>query len=485
MVSKYVILSNNNDITIVLVLDQQQATVKSPPVDRLLDVSTIVSTIAAKTTYDTQEHQVSTPNHPVDDASRSDLNSIGSIEKKSDSFYTKEKELVTGMHMYAYVNVLLQSISAQVLPESQDQLTSSTNISSSSPDEQEKTLTMPTQVVDDDIPQSSSETVSYEKHCMVVCGKVQRGVGDTSMYLHYEEKESHYKRALSQKDIQHKMELQFKNDTIYRVTEQCAQLLRQKATQTQCQTGPILEKYSMARSPHGIAVIINNYKFYSTSVGKELLPNRRGSLVDEDNLLVTLKFLNYEVRVLRNLPASDITRELMRISLESHKNYDSFVCCILSHGYLDGVYGADSDRVTFSDIANIFKGSYCRDLVDKPKLFFIQACRGQDTDTGVIKEDEFSEIDGNLLHHSLPNEADFLFGYATPPGKVSFRSIKHGSWYISSLCQVLQDNARQLDLSSMLTIVNKEVCKAYTSQGYKQCPAPVSLLRKQVWFFNT
>jgi len=240
----------------------------------------------------------------------------------------------------------------------------------------------------------------------------------------------------------------------------------------------------MTRNPHGIAVIINNYKFYSNSANNEVLPNRRGSLVDEDNLLVTLKFLNYEVRILRNLSASDITRELMHISLESHKNYDSFVCCILSHGYFDGVYGADGDQVTFSDIANIFKGSYCRDLVDKPKLFFIQACRGQATDAGVVREDEFSEVDG-LPHHSLPNEADFLFGYATPPGKVSFRSPKHGSWYISSLCQVLQDNAHQLDLFNMLTIVTKEVCQAYTSQGYKQCPAPVSLLRKQVWFFES
>jgi len=107
MVSKYIILSNNNDITIVLVLDQQQATIKSPPVDPLLDVSTNVSTIAAKTTYDIQEHQVSTPNHPVDDVSRSDQNSFASIEKKSDRFYTKEKELVTGIHVYDYVNVLL------------------------------------------------------------------------------------------------------------------------------------------------------------------------------------------------------------------------------------------------------------------------------------------------------------------------------------------------------------------------------------------
>ena len=354
------------------------------------------------------------------------------------------------------------------LKSGQDQLTQSANISSSSPDEQENTLTMPTQVVDDDDMQDSNETAIYEKHHMVVLGKLQRGMGDTTLYqyrLQYKERELRYKREVSQNEMQHEIKLQ-------------------KSSQTHDQTGPILERYSMKKKPHGIAVIINNYKF-DPSVNKKVLPNRRGSLVDEDNLLVTLKVLNYEVRTLRNLPASDITRKLMHISLESHKNYDSFVCCILSHGYRDGVYGADGDRVTISDIANIFKGSYCRDLVDKPKLFFIQACRGPDSDSGVVKEED-TFIDGDdSLHHSLPNGADFLFGYATPPGKVSFRSTKHGSWYISSLCQVLQENAHKLDLLSMLTIVNKEVCKAYTSQGDKQCPAPVSLLRKQVWFFES
>ena len=183
--------------------------------------------------------------------------------------------------------------------------------------------------------------------------------------------------------------------------------------------------------------------------------------------------------ILTNLTAADITQQLIKIGQQSHEIYDSFVCCILSHGYLDGIYGADSKPVTIADVAGIFKGSYCPSLIGKPKMFFIQTCRGHSLDVGDIEND--GNNCNNSLCHSLPSEADFLFGYATPPGRVSFRSTEHGSWYISSLCQVLKDHAHQLDLLSMLTIVNKEVCKAYTAQGYKQCPAPVSLLRKQVW----
>ena len=58
-------------------------------------------------------------------------------------------------------------------------------------------------------------------------------------------------------------------------------------------------------------------------------------------------------------------------------------------------------------------------LADKPKLFFIQACRGDDEDRGVVLQKDAKGDSDDAFHHSLPREADFLFGYATPPGNVS------------------------------------------------------------------
>ena len=174
----------------------------------------------------------------------------------------------------------------------------------------------------------------------------------------------------------------------------------------------------------------------------------------------------------------------MQIVLQNHEKYDSFVCCILSHGYLDGVYGTDSKPVKINDIASLFKGTFCPTLADKPQLFFIQACRGDDEDRGVVLQKDAKGDSDNAFRHSLSKEADFLFGYATPPGNVSWRSLQYGSWYISKLCEVFVDYAPQQDLLSMLTIVNHKVSEAYTTQGYKQCPVPVTLLHKQVWFFG-
>ena len=345
------------------------------------------------------------------------------------------------------------------------------------------------------------------------------------------------KERLQQHILKYEQMLQQNNEQI--------EILIQENEQGPALMGPMGEKYPMNKTPHGIAVIINNFKFHS-------FQDRRGSQVDEDNLRVTWEYLQYDVLILRNLTASELTHQLMEIALRSHEKYDSFVCCILSHGSSgDGVYGVDSKTVKINDIACLFKAHFCPTLAGKPKLFFIQSERGNDEDKGIVvqkddedkgmvvqkededkgmvvqkeDEDEYKAMvvqkdDGivvqkddkdkddehkivqddedkrgavqkdakgdpdDALHHSLPIEADFLFGYSTPLGYLSWRSPQYGLWYISKLCEVLVDYTPQQDLLTMLTIVNRKVSDCYTAEGFKQCPAPVSLLRKQVWFFE-
>ena len=368
------------------------------------------------------------------------------------------------------------------------------------------------------------ESIEMQKQTL----ESRRGVIDVEVYQsnrhHLEEKELQYRRELEQKEVElqrHQAALQEREKTINQITQQYEhqlhllrqvksesgsekerlqqqireyehmlrqnneqiEILRRENQQGPALIGPVGEKYHMDKTPHGIAVIINNSTFHSAVPTEDPLPERRGSQVDEDNLRVTWEYLRYDVRILKNLTASELTRQLMQIALQNHEKYDSFVCCILSHGYLDGIYGTDSKPVKINDIASLFKGTFCPTLADKPKLFFIQACRGDDEDRGVVVQKDAKGDSDDSFRHSLPSEADFLFGYATPPGNVSWRSPRYGSWYISKLCEVFVDYAPQQDLLSMLTIVNHKVSEAYTTQGYKQCPAPVTLLRKQVWFF--
>ena len=46
-----------------------------------------------------------------------------------------------------------------------------------------------------------------------------------------------------------------------------------------------------------------------------------------------------------------------------------------------------------------------------------------------------------LPPETIPNEADFLLGYATLPGFVSYRSRSMGSWYITKLVEMLDKYA--------------------------------------------
>jgi len=162
------------------------------------------------------------------------------------------------------------------------------------------------------------------------------------------------------------------------------------------------------------------------------------------------------------------------------------VCCILSHGYPDGVYGADGWPVKIINIANLFKPIKGPTLAGKPKMFFIQACRGEKEDPGFVIETDGKVRKNNkeTFCDSLPEDCDFLFGFATPSGNSAWRNERFGTWYVSHLCEVLTNHYLHRDLLSMLTIVNFKVSEVFTNQGHKQCPAPVHQLRKQVWFIS-
>ena len=44
---------------------------------------------------------------------------------------------------------------------------------------------------------------------------------------------------------------------------------------------------------------------------------------------------------------------------------------------------------------------------------------------------------------TVPDEADFLFAMATVPGYVSFRSQTHGTWFITSLVEMLEKHGKK------------------------------------------
>ena len=312
------------------------------------------------------------------------------------------------------------------------------------------------------------------------------------------------------------------------------------------------EFYPLDKNPHGVCLIINNHRFYHDTDPAKAHPDRYGAEIDQFNLTQTFRYLRYKVEVHENLTDDQLTDAVMRMSQRDHSNYDSFICCILTHGLYDILYGANCKPVSIHYLTGLIK--LCPTLRNKPKLFFIQCCRGEMEEIGVeecgmgkmpqveiqdlkkqwnqthklmtVKEQEryrlrveldqlqelnkriIEEMEGESLqneankselkntlqkvydsgestfHSTIPRDANFFFGYATPPGKVAYCSRKHGSWYISELCRVFTQHGYHDSLSSMMRRVNRQVSAAFTKDGYKQCTEFVDRLQREVHFFH-
>ena len=205
------------------------------------------------------------------------------------------------------------------------------------------------------------------------------------------------------------------------------------------------------RNPYGFALIINNHKFEGSTAEGYLLNERRGSDIDVGNLEDLWRQLGFVVQKHVNLKAHQICSVVTDIAKEINKNRDSscFVCCIMTHGAMGKIYGSDSKHIDIQDITNLFKEAKCPGLAGKPKLFFIQACRGRKGITGrsdnpapnseppipdlahnpksnmqqtdaqpVADEDKDDEANDTAFRHNAdPNEPHFLLGYSTAPGR--------------------------------------------------------------------
>ncbi len=245
--------------------------------------------------------------------------------------------------------------------------------------------------------------------------------------------------------------------------------------------------YDMNSWPHGIALIINNIKFEDLGV-----KNRDGAELDEQNLDTLFTYLGYKVEVYRDCKAAEIRDTMKKMKNRDHSKYDSFVCCLMSHGSEGMIQSTDGENVEINEIATHLNGKQCKSLVDKPKMFFIQACRGDSYDRGVRTSGDDSNIgvDGNGASKNgiilIPEGADFLFSYATQPGHVA-HITPHGSWYITELCRSLASYGHFTDLKSMLEFTNYGVGREYATPGLfpkKEAPEFKSALTKRVFFFR-
>ncbi|XP_054477598.1 caspase-2 isoform X3 [Anoplopoma fimbria] len=244
------------------------------------------------------------------------------------------------------------------------------------------------------------------------------------------------------------------------------------------------QSYRMNSSPRGLALVISNVTF-DPCAAPDLDP-RKGGEVDDEVLRKVFTELDYSVTVQR-----DLTAQGMRTCIENfcrrtdHRTVDSCVVCLLSHGVEGAIYGTDGQLLQLDWVFESFDNAHCPLLQNKPKMFFIQACRGEEMDCGVEQIDgpprtcspsceqrdagREGQGDANSRQRGdlgrprikLPQRSDMICGFASLKGQrictAAMRNTKRGSWFIQELNSTLRLHARDTHLADIMVQVNAHI----------------------------
>ena len=167
--------------------------------------------------------------------------------------------------------------------------------------------------------------------------------------------------------------------------------------------GDGLLTYKMESNPRGLAIIINNQNIE----GKD---PRKGAEKDGEKLRNLFSFLGFKVEIKNELTAENMKKTLNdKAEKYDHEAYDCLLVTILTHGEeVDKLLGTDGKSVSLIDLIKLFDGDKCKSLLGKPKIFFVQACRGCNRDDGKnvtdgasleFKTDVLDEADSRGLKH--------------------------------------------------------------------------------------
>ncbi|KAJ8726103.1 hypothetical protein PYW07_000801 [Mythimna separata] len=127
-------------------------------------------------------------------------------------------------------------------------------------------------------------------------------------------------------------------------------------------------------------IILNQHSFEDTKHFKHRPSPRNGTYKDEGRLRQVFHLLGFITFVFRNLKYKDIINCLTSIASLDHSRTSCICITILTHGDKGGKVFAADQPYKLSEVMDIF-GKQAT-LINKPKLFFVQACRGGNMDSG-------------------------------------------------------------------------------------------------------
>ena len=210
----------------------------------------------------------------------------------------------------------------------------------------------------------------------------------------------------------------------------------------------VIGLYKIDYSRPGLVLIFNNINFNHPDPEYQV-KDRNGAKKDQRRVVELFEMLNFEVEPpFVNKKAKETIQILKALGERDYSEVDCLLVFIMSHGEMGTIYSTDCQSLLLEDFFAPFQK--CKSLKNKPKLFFIQACRGNE----YVEVDHANAARRELHASSVPIVADFLYAYATTDGTLAPRDAEKGTWYIQALCDVIE-RARSKDFKDILTRVSE------------------------------
>ncbi|XP_064536598.1 uncharacterized protein Damm [Drosophila montana] len=234
-----------------------------------------------------------------------------------------------------------------------------------------------------------------------------------------------------------------------------------KPTVSQNITIPKLKPVIKKKLKPAVVVIFNQEKFNN--------PNnefRLGSSEDVKSLDKTFRALKCKVQIITDATLSELKNTVRKLEQKNMEDRSALVLVILSHGQRNESVAVKDGEIKIDDDV-IFPILRNRTLHEKPKILFVQACKGY------MKPGEFKT--DAMQPHGSPSE--ILKCYSTYEGYLSYR-LNTGTPFIQSLCDTLSSKP-EVDIETNMKDVIRLV-KSYTSDA--QVPSVTSTMTTKYAF---
>uniref|UniRef100_A0A1I8IJR4 Caspase-14 n=1 Tax=Macrostomum lignano TaxID=282301 RepID=A0A1I8IJR4_9PLAT len=221
------------------------------------------------------------------------------------------------------------------------------------------------------------------------------------------------------------------------------------------------EDFYQVTNPQGFCLIIN-INAYSAGSGEE---ERKGSERDVERVRKLFRKLSFTIMEKQNPTTAEIDDFLNETKKSKElAKHGSFVCFLMAHGRKDPqgrdcIIHGHGVLSPVLELAAKFKASVCPDLAGKPKIFFVQACRGRGKDEVTHRGLAVDQLPPEFAQNPAlyPPESDFLFCFPTTEGQVSYRDPQTGSVFVQTLCHYIERFYTEKHLEGIMMRVKRHM----------------------------